>query len=380
MNLKALAISVAILAALAAVAFVARRPSAPASADARLNQSLVAETVIGEAARLRLTDQGRTVTLARQADGSWQVSSYHDLPADFAKLSTLVENLTTARLQRLVTSNPERIARLEFDGTRIELLNTAGQPLLSLALGRQAEGGVGRFVRYGDESKAYLANLTAWLDAESKNWANPELLSLRPETIARVEIPLGDGAALVVSRAKAEDPWTAESTPTGQRLRADKISSLLTSLGTLRFTDTTSPEAPEVTAAKANLRTFRLTTFDQKIVTIGLGRKPEEKRLKPPSSEAGVQSGPGALGSVSDLAKQGATDTAAGANPLAPEFETIPAGPGYAFVTHSDADAPINAWMSRRAYQVSEFTFTSLPQGSGDLFEPAPDTTVTPAP
>ena len=53
--------------------------------------------------------------------------------------------------------------------------------------------------------------------------------------------------------------------------------------------------------------------------------------------------------------------------PLAPEFETIPAGPVYAFITHSDATAPVNALMQKRAFQISEYTFTSLPQKAEDV-------------
>ena len=41
-------------------------------------------------------------------------------------------------------------------------------------------------------------------------------------------------------------------------------------------------------------------------------------------------------------------------------------------VAHSDAAAPINAIMAKRAYQISDYTFTGLPQKSDELFEPAP--------
>lgn len=56
---------------------------------------------------------------------------------------------------------------------------------------------------------------------------------------------------------------------------------------------------------------------------------------------------------------------------MEPEFETIPAGPVYAFVTHSDDSAPVNALMQKRAFQVYEYTFTGLPQTPDELFEPA---------
>lgn len=374
MKLKTLIVTIAVLAVLSVIAFVARRPDAPAATDARLNQPLVSTAAVEKAQQVRLADAGRTVTVARQADGSWHVTSYYDLPADFSKLSGFINSLTEARLQRLVTSNPERIARLDFKDTKIELLDGGGQAVLSVSLGKNAEAGGGRFVRFGDENKAYLANLNAWLDTESRNWAQADLLSLKPEDVARLELPLENGN-VVLTRAKKEDAWTATPTPTGQKLRADKISGVLSSIGALRFTETTAPDDANATTAKANLRTVKLTTFDQKTITVALGRKPEEKKLKPPSADA--KTGPGALGSVSDLTKKDGD-----AKPLTPEFETIPAGPVYAFVTHSDTSAPVNTWMQKRAFQVGEYAFTSLPQKADDLFEAAPaaDTTKPAAP
>jgi hypothetical protein len=88
---------------------------------------------------------------------------------------------------------------------------------------------------------------------------------------------------------------------------------------------------------------------------------------------------------VADLAKK--DDAKAGEKkddkPLAPEFETIPAGPVFAFVSHSDASAPVNSHMAKRAFQIAEYTFTGLPQKADELFEPAPPPAApapTPAP
>ena len=377
MKLKTLVVTVLVLAALSLGVYIARRPEAPKSADPRINQPLVDRAVIEKAQKLRISDAGKTIELLRQADGTWRVASYHDLPVDFNKLSGFVGNLTDAKLQRLVTSSADRIARLEFKDTKIELFDAADKPLVSVVLGKHAEVGGGRYVRFGDEQKAYLANLSAWLDTEAKNWANAELLNIKPEDIAKVEIPFSEGGPITVSRAKKEDPWTADKTPAGQRVKADKVASVLSSIGNIRFSDTTAQDDPNVAPAKANLRTFNLTTFDNKTITVAMGRKPEEKKLKPPAPADG-KSGPAALGSVADLAKKDEKkEDSAGKEkkddkPLAPEFETIPAGPVYVFITHSDPSASVNAAMQKRAYQISEYTFTSLPQKSDELFEPAP--------
>jgi hypothetical protein len=60
------------------------------------------------------------------------------------------------------------------------------------------------------------------------------------------------------------------------------------------------------------------------------------------------------------------------AKPDLPEFETIPAGPVFAFISASDPSALINALMQKRAFQIGEYAFTSLPQNPSEIFEPQP--------
>ena len=373
MRLKTLLIAIAALAVLSIIVAIVRRPSAPPSADSRVNQPLVDTAVIEKAAKLRLTDAGKTVELVRQSDGTWRVPSYHDFPADFGKLSGLVKNLTDARLQRLVTSNPERIERLDFKDTKIELLDEAGNELWSVTLGKTAEGG-GRFVRFGSEQKAYLASLSAWLDTEPKNWADSTLVNAKPEEIAKIEIPFSEGEPVTLTRTKKDDPWTSEQIPTGQSIDADKVSSLLNSLSNLRFTETLDLTDSKVTEANAHTRSLTLTTFEGKTLSFAFARKPEEKKLKPPTAAADEQSGPAALGSLSDAASADTKAPAADPKLVTPEYETIPAGPVFVKISSSDPDAPVNALMQKRAFQVGEYAFTSLPQAPADLFKAAETT------
>ncbi len=373
MKIKTLVVSIIVLAVLAVGAFLLQRPAPPPPADTRLNQPMVDRAAVEKAAKIRITDAGKTLELTRQADGSWKVPSYHDLPADFGKLSGFVGNLTEAKLQRLVTSNAERIGRLEFKDTKVELLDASGKVVFTVTLGKNPETGGGRFVRFGDEQKAFLASFSAWLDMEARNWANAELTNLKPDDVAKIEIPFAEGGPLTVSRAKKEDAWTADKTPAGQKVKADRIASLLSSVGTVRFTDSSATDDANAVAAKANQRAFKLATFDGKTISVAMGRKPEEKKLKPPAASTDGKTGPAALGSVADLAKKDEAKASEKKDdkPLAPEFETIPAGPVFAFVSHSDASAPVNSHMAKRAFQIAEFTFTGLPQKADELFEPA---------
>ena len=359
MKLKTLVLSVALLAVLSAIAFWCNRPPPAPAADPRVGQPLADPAAVTQAAQLRLTDSGKSVVLVRQPDGTWRVPDYFGLTADFAKLSSFVSDLTAARIQRLVTVNPERISRLEFSGAKIELLAADGRPLWSVLLGKSADAG-GRFVRFGEESKAYLASLNSSLDTDPKAWADAAFFTLKPEDIARIEIPFDSGPPVILARPAKDAPWTADPPPHGQKVSAEKASAVLTALSGLRFSDTSDPSDPQAAAAKAHERDFQLTTFAGQAYHVALGRKPEEKKPKPPAAKPEEKAAAPAAG---------ATATPPPAEPAA---DTIPAGPVYAFVSSPDAKAPINALMAKRAFQIDDYVFTSLPQKPDELFEAAP--------
>lgn len=364
MNLRTLSFSVAALVVLSAVAWFVRRPAPPATSDPRTGQPVLAADLATQAARVKLTDQGKSVELARQTDGSWTVVSYHDFPADFAKLTRLIGDLTGAKVSRLVTARADRLARLDFKDTTLALHDAAGKELWQVTLGKNADGG-GRYLRYGTEEKGYLANLSLWLDPEPRNWADTTLLALKTDDITRIEVGFSDAAQapVIVSRTRKEDAWAPApptTAPEGKRLKAASISSLLSNFAGLRFSDTTAPDDAQAVTARAHARTLKLTTFDQKTYTVTLGRKPEEKRPKPAAPPAAPETT--ASGETSGEETK----------PPGPEFETIPAGPVFVSITSSDETARLNALMQKRAFQIGEWVYTALPATPADLWEDAP--------
>lgn len=384
MNLRKLTLTVAVLAVLSGVVWYLQRPKVPAVTDARVGQPVLAGDLATKAAKIRIADQGKQVTLEHQADGTWHVADYYDFPADFAKLSRLVDDLTSAKIQRLVTSRPDRLERLEFKDSSITLLDAAGKELWQVTLGKNAEGG-GRFLRYGTEQKGYLANLTSYLDTDPKGWADTALLNLKADDVAGVELSFPDGKTVAATRAKKEDPWTSTTAPAGKQLKSATISTVIGNFTPLRFTDTKALDDPDAVAAKAHARTIKLTTFDHKTYTVALGRKPEEKKLKPPAPEKKPDAAAATPETKAAEAKPAAPagDVAAKAEPAKPkepEFETIPAGPVFAFVSSADGKASVDALARKRSFEISEWAFTSLPASETDLWEDAPKPAAEPKP
>ncbi|MGA2691486.1 MAG: DUF4340 domain-containing protein, partial [Opitutaceae bacterium] len=147
MKLRNLVITVALLAALSVVAYVKNRPESAASADPRVGKALLDPETAAKAAGLVVADQGKTVELKLGADGSWRVASYYDMPADFEKIARFVQDLNESKVERFVTSNPERLGLLEFKDSRIELKDAQGKDIWEVTLGKTPESGNGRFIR-----------------------------------------------------------------------------------------------------------------------------------------------------------------------------------------------------------------------------------------
>jgi hypothetical protein len=358
MKLRTIVIIVALLAALSVVAYLKNRPEPAPPSDARVGKPLLDSDTALKAAGLVVSDQGKKVDLERGTDGTWRVASYFGLPADFEKVARLVQDLNEAKVERFVTANPERLAHLEFKDSTVTLNDSSGKEIWSLTLGKTPDSGNGRFIRFDHETKAYFSGTHVWLDTDAKGWANAQLTTVKADDVVRVEIPFDSGAPVVISRAKKDAPWAAEGGPAGQKLLAEKVSALLTSLTTLRFSDTTDPKDPAATEAAAHMRTFKLTTIGGQTLSVALGRKPEEKKLKPPVADKD------ALASLTKPA-----DAKAEPKAITPEFDVIPAGPVFAAISSSDAKAPVNDIMGRRAFEVDEYAFTGLPQKAEDLFE-----------
>jgi hypothetical protein len=282
------------------------------------------------------------------------VSSYFDMPADFEKISRLAQDLNEAKVDRFVTDNPDRIAHLEFKDSRIALTDVAGKEIWSVTLGKTPDSGNGRFIRFDAEPKAFFSGMHVWLDTDAKGWADAQLVSVKPEDVASVALPVGD-AGVTFSRAKKDAPWTANGGPAGRKPIAEKVASALTALTGLRFTETVDRSDAAAAEAAKYLRTYTLTTFDGTTVSIALGRKPEVKKLKPPVADT--------------------TPIATGADgkpdmkPIAPEYDTTPAGPVFAVVSSSNTQAAVNDLMKRRSFEVDDYAFTGLPQKADDLFE-----------
>ncbi len=354
MKLRPLLLTLAVLVPAAGAVWWLQRPAPPAqTTDARLGQRVADPASLTSATRVRLQAQGNSTELARTEDGRWTIAAsdkYPALPADASRLTRLAADLVSPKVERLVTENPTRLATLELDSTEVAFLDAAGKTLLELDLGKNADGG-GRFLRYGSEAKAYLARLTASIDADATNWRDTALVALKSDDIASLAFAFPGAAPVVISRPDAKTGWTSPATPAGQQVKTGSISTQLTNLTGLRYTQVAPALDPGVIAARVLTRDVTLTTFDGRTVKLTLGRAPE----------------------VPKPAKPTATPPADGSTPP-PEPAEPPAlpRPVYVELTDSKPDALLAAAAKTHAFEIGEWIHSGLPAAAADLFEPVP--------
>lgn len=369
MKLKTLALVVAVLLLASLATWYFKGRDTTPQTDPRIGKPLVDPALITKLVTLHFRSDGKDITVTNtQTNGAqWIIREYFELPADFSKLSRLVEDVRNAKILRFATARPERLATMEFGDSVLELLGADGAVLWSAKLGKTGENG-GRYIQLPGEEKAYLSSLNTWLDTTPKNWADAALVSIKPEQVTAFAVALGDGDTLHFTRENATAPWNAAGLAAGETIRESELSSVLARLTGLRFNETAATDAPDAVAARENARTFKLTLADGKNYTIALGRQPAPPAVPAPAA------------APADAAKtSGDSGTAA-----APPAEAPPApkpGPVYAFISSSDPNDPINALMQRRAYQITEWTYTELPADRSKLIQPAPPTpAAAPAP
>lgn len=370
MKVKHLVIAVAVLGGASLATWLLKPDNTVASLDEREGQVLVTRDVIEKVAAIHLHTPTGDVDLATAVPGGkWTVRNYHELPADFTKIKSLTDGLEQAKVTRFASAQAARIAQMGFDGSTLELRDADGKALRTLHLGRNVESG-GRFLKFDDETKAYVASFATYLDATAKNWANTALLPAKPEEITALEVSFPEGGTLQLHRENGTAPWTATGLAEGEKLKESEINSLVTKLTGLRFTETADPTAADVQEARSHARTFKVTLATGKSYEVALGRKPAPPAPPPTATTPPPETPTG---------ENASTPEPDAATPPAPP-PPPPPGPVYVFIQCSDTSDPINDLMQRRGFQIYEYTFTSLPANRTALIEQAPPAAPAPTP
>lgn len=351
MNLRNLYLSAGVLAVLAILTNFFKNKDAAYDEDPRIGTPIVLEASLRDTHSVTLKSDGETITIRRnETSGKWLLDQLYDMPVNMSSLSRLIGPLSNATILRLVTSKQERLDSLGFDRSEsLEILDGNQQAVLSIALGKTTDDGR-QFIRFADEDKAYLVSESIFLDSDANSWLDKQLVTFDAAQLRSIALDFEDGQQVTLQRENADATWTSPDLPTGKQPQATSLSSLINRLASISFTKTAALDDTQVKAAREHSRKLELKLDNGTLYSIAIGRQPEVKVSKEVETE-------NADGETITETKE--------------EVET-PAGPVYLFATVSDAEHPLNQYMAKAAFEISSYTFTSLPETLDDLLEDAP--------
>lgn len=339
MNIRNLYFSAGILLTLSIIIFVVGNSNSKTKNDSRIETKLVANDSLAPLGSVIIEENENSVTLTLDKDSNdWLVKERFDMPANFSKLSTLINNLADTEIIRLATSKPDRLVELGLEGNKtIRLLDTKGGEIQKVEIGKDADNGR-QIIRLGDETKAYLVDQRVNLDSNALSWLNKELLKIDTASTTGLSLSTSEDETLNLTRSDAESDWN-EVTPlesTNRSIKQDAIASLLRQVETIRFTDLDDKGSVDAKDASEHAHSFTIKQADGSSYTLSIGRRPEQT-IETEDSE---------------------------------EPKTEPAGPVFISINASNENAPINAYMEKTAFKVSNYMYTNLVKSIDDLTEP----------
>jgi Domain of unknown function (DUF4340) len=178
-----------------------------------------------EAARIEITHQDKTTTLARNGD-AWGLADRGGYAVQAAKLRGMLTALTELRLVEPRTTDPAQFGRLGLEdpngkaGTSnlLRVLDASGKPIVALIVGHRrvrTQGNVPEqvYVRRPDDNQTWLAEGSLQVDADPQQWLDRDIMNIDHARIATVAVTHGDEAlefardgAKLVLRSPAEHP------------------------------------------------------------------------------------------------------------------------------------------------------------------------------
>ncbi|MBD5782412.1 DUF4340 domain-containing protein [Pelagicoccus sp. NFK12] len=360
MNLNKLYISTAVLAVAAGITYFIKNADSSRPEDPRIGTAIVSNDDLNKVAELELISGTESMTFLYDADASnWQLQERYDLPADTKKITDLTNQLKEAKLQRIASRKPERIADFGFGVDYINLNDASGNSVLSLDLGRETDSGK-QLVRFGQEELAFIASDSFSVDGDPVSWLDKKLIDVERDAIRSATFQLENGDTLNVARESDTADWTTEDTlPEGKQLNQGAITRAINRLVSINFIRLAEHNDPEVVGAQEHSYTISYTLADDTTYTVTAGRRPEVKVEK----------------EVETTNEEGETVTE-----MQEEVET-PAGAVFVKISSSDAAAPINDYMGRTAFATTGTLYTAAPKELAallaDIPEPEPETEVS---
>lgn len=186
-NLKII-IPIAILAIFVAWLIVYLDKSSTSSKDKLLYPKLSDD--VNNLTKISITSNDKNVNL-KKMDNDWIVEEKFNFSADKNKIRQLVTNISSSRLKARKTKNPDFYSKLGLDDNqskKVNLSKNSDKTLISLRIGNIMHQLGGSYVKKESEKQSWLISNKIEVNADSKEWLNSKIFSIKQDRINNVSI------------------------------------------------------------------------------------------------------------------------------------------------------------------------------------------------
>ena len=182
--------------------------------------------------KIEIASVDKQVSLTRTSD-NWQVVEKDGYPADFAKLSDLLNGLADATLVERKSARPENYAALGVQAltepttssVRVKV-DSASSPY-ELIVGNAATGRAGMFVRRPDDAQVWLVDHLTKLSAAPTSWLDRLVINVDAARVQRLTLASEEKAPIIAARVEGSDDFDVVNLPEGSQLSYDTVANSL---------------------------------------------------------------------------------------------------------------------------------------------------------
>ena len=236
---------------------------------------------LANAARVEITHQGTTITLARKGDKTespWGLLQRNMYPVQVPKLRGMLTALTELRLMEPRTADPALYSRLGLEdadqkqssANLLRVFDPSGQVIAQLLVGHRRVRTAGNvpdqvFVRRPDQAQTWLAEGGLEVDADPQLWLDRDIMNIDHARIASVVVHRGD-AELDFAAKDGKLTLTAPANP--PKLEDYKLDDLDRGLELLNFEDVVADKDAVAPKVGDPIGSSVFTTTDGLVVTV----------------------------------------------------------------------------------------------------------------
>jgi hypothetical protein len=254
MKSKTFIILSAVVLVLGGIAYFLFQEGAGTERDGRIGARLFAELPAEKIDMLKITSREGTVTVSIKAD-QWVVAERSDFPADFSKISSIVERISNLKVGRDLDASELNLGKLalhapdkegvpdETLGVRIEIAG-GGKTIVDLLVGRErtaVSGSGGHYVLPAGSKTIHLVDQDLkYLDKKPEDWIRTGITDIDGMDVRQVMCrdggPEGKTIYTITRPEKGQPPQLI--TPVSERqINPSKVDQLFDGLSSFEMVD-----------------------------------------------------------------------------------------------------------------------------------------------